>query len=405
MKIRQGCIAAGQILLLTVMLFPVYGTAADRPVLILADVSGSMQETSQAQEKVAKAAVLKELLLRMSGNLAAMPCKTGIYRVRYISGDAKYYEPFMPVATYSPEDMKDRIANSFTANYPVFNRRTPLADMLRQLDEQELGNRNGNASLLLISDGRENIREAEDALNELLRIKDKYSEGLTLHTVFIAGKEKEDKGGELLKNMAQAGGGQYFSGSDLSAGPNQINSLCALLCAGEVAAKKEGVPAEVAAKQPSETVSEPVRKETAAGPADTDGDGVYDSDDECPGTPKGAKVNIKGCWIIAGILFDYDKWNIKPLSYPALDEVVAVLEQNPDLKAEIQGHTDSTGSAAYNMKLSRKRAESVTSYLEKKGIRSDRLKSEGYGFAKPVVPNTTPENRALNRRVELKPIQ
>jgi len=72
---------------------------------------------------------------------------------------------------------------------------------------------------------------------------------------------------------------------------------------------------------------------------------------------------------------------------------------------EIQGHTDNIGSAAYNMKLSRKRAESVKSYLDKKGIYSTRLKSEGYGFAKPVVPNTTPENRALNRRVELKPIQ
>ncbi len=395
---------AGWILLLGVILFPLSGNAADtvnKPVLILADVSGSMQETSQAQENLTKAAVLKELLLRMSEKL---PCQTGIYRVRYISGDAKYYEPFMPVAAYSPEDMKDRIADSFTTNYPVFNRRTPLADMLRQLDEQELGNRNGNASLLLISDGRENIREAEDALNELRRIKDKYSGSLTLHTVFIAGKEKEDKGGELLKNMAQAGGGQYFSGSDLTADPNQIDSLCALLCAGEVAAKKEVIPAVVAAEQPSEPVSEPVREERAV-PTDTDGDGVYDSDDECPGTPKGAKVNIKGCWIIAGILFDYDKWNIKPVYYPALDEAVTVLEQNPDLKAEIQGHTDSIGSAAYNMKLSRKRAESVKSYLEKKGIHANRLKSEGYGFTKPVVPNTTPENRALNRRVELKPIQ
>lgn len=401
---KRPCCMAGWILLLGVILFPLSGNAADtvnKPVLILADVSGSMQETSQAQENLTKAAVLKELLLRMSEKL---PCQTGIYRVRYISGDAKYYEPFMPVAAYSPEDMKDRIADSFTTNYPVFNRRTPLADMLRQLDEQELGNRNGNASLLLISDGRENIREAEDALNELRRIKDKYSGSLTLHTVFIAGKEKEDKGGELLKNMAQAGGGQYFSGSDLTADPNQIDSLCALLCAGEVAAKKEVIPAVVAAEQPSEPVSEPVREERAV-PTDTDGDGVYDSDDECPGTPKGAKVNIKGCWIIAGILFDYDKWNIKPVYYPALDEAVTVLEQNPDLKAEIQGHTDSIGSAAYNMKLSRKRAESVKSYLEKKGIHANRLKSEGYGFTKPVVPNTTPENRALNRRVELKPIQ
>jgi len=404
MKKRPYRIVTGWILVLGVMLFPLLGIAADKPVLILADVSGSMQETSQAQENITKAAVLKELLLRLSGELSAMPCQTGIYRVRYISGDANYYEPFMPIAAYSPEDMKARIAKSFTTDYPVFNRRTPLADMLRQLDERELGNMKGNATLLLISDGRETIREAEDALNEVRRIKDKYAEGLSFHTVFIAGKEKEDKGGELLKNMAQTGGGQYFSGSDLLADPNRIDSLCALLCEGEVVVKKEMPPAAVAPEQPSEPVSEPVREERAV-ITDTDGDGVYDSDDECPGTPKGARVNIKGCWIIAGILFDYDKWNIKAVSYPALDEVVAVLKQNPDLKVEIQGHTDNIGSAAYNMKLSRKRAESVKSYLDKKGIYSTRLKSEGYGFAKPVVPNTTPENRALNRRVELKPIQ
>ncbi len=404
MKKRQCCIVTGWILVLGTVLFPLSGTAADKPLLILADVSGSMQETSQAQENMTKAAVLKELLLRLSGELSAMPCQTGIYRVRYISGDANYYEPFMPIASYNTKDMRDRIADSFTTDYPVFSRRTPLADMLRQMDGHELGNMNGNATLLLLSDGRETIREAEDALNEVLRIKDKYAEKLSLHTVFIAGKEKEDKGGELLRNMAQTGGGQYFCGSDLLSDPNRINSLCALLCEGKIAAKKEMPPAAVAPEQPSEAVSEPVREERAV-IADTDGDGVYDSDDECPGTPKGAKVNIKGCWVIAGVLFDYDKWNIRPVSYPALDEVVTVLKQNPDLKAEIQGHTDNIGSAAYNMELSRKRAESVKSYLERKGISAERLTSEGYGFTKPVVPNTAAENRALNRRVELKPIQ
>ena len=139
-------------------------------------------------------------------------------------------------------------------------------------------------------------------------------------------------------------------------------------------------------------------------PYDSDGDGVYDYQDKCPGTPKGATVNEMGCWVLKGLNFDTAKWDIKPKYYPLLDQVVGILKKNPNMRLEIQGHTDNIGSASYNQELSQKRAEAVREYLMKAGISPSRLKAVGYGFRKPVASNDTPQGRAKNRRVELLPI-
>lgn len=137
---------------------------------------------------------------------------------------------------------------------------------------------------------------------------------------------------------------------------------------------------------------------------DSDGDGIPDYLDKCPDTPKGAVVNDQGCWILEGLSFDTAKWDIKPSQYPILDNVVRILKRNPSLRIEIQGHTDNRGAAGYNQKLSQERAQAVMEYLLKKGISSSRLTAVGYGLSRPVATNTTAEGRAMNRRVELKPL-
>jgi len=140
-------------------------------------------------------------------------------------------------------------------------------------------------------------------------------------------------------------------------------------------------------------------------PLDTDGDGVPDYLDECPGTPKGAKFDERGCWVISEALFDFNKYQIKTAFYPHLDEIVTVLKQNPDMVVEIQGHTDNVGSEAYNRKLSENRAKAVRNYLIKKGLSDQRLIAVGFGKSRPKTTNRTEEGRALNRRVELLPVQ
>ncbi|MBF0340161.1 MAG: OmpA family protein [Magnetococcales bacterium] len=136
-------------------------------------------------------------------------------------------------------------------------------------------------------------------------------------------------------------------------------------------------------------------------PLDSDKDGVTDDKDKCPNTPMGAKVNMDGCWVLDNLHFKIDKAQIEPISFPLLDNVVMVLKSNPNVKVEIQGHTDNTGSPAHNDKLSKDRAASVKKYLTSKGIAANRLSTNGYGATRPVAPNDTLEGRAKNRRVEL----
>jgi outer membrane protein OmpA-like peptidoglycan-associated protein len=113
----------------------------------------------------------------------------------------------------------------------------------------------------------------------------------------------------------------------------------------------------------------------------------------------------KGTVSIYGIYFDTDKSEIKPDSKPTLDEVASVLKIDRALKLEVSGHTDNTGDKAHNAKLSEARAQSVVKALVGGyGIDSKRLSAKGYGDTKPVAPNTSDENKAKNRRVELRKV-
>lgn len=137
---------------------------------------------------------------------------------------------------------------------------------------------------------------------------------------------------------------------------------------------------------------------------DSDKDGVYDDKDKCANTPEGANVNANGCWVVKDLRFDLGKTTILASSKPNVDEVVVVLQKNPEMKLEIQGYTDNSGSAKFNQKLSEKRAIAVMDYIASKGIAKNRMTAKGYGIENPAETNDTEEGRALNRRVELKPV-
>ena len=147
-----------------------------------------------------------------------------------------------------------------------------------------------------------------------------------------------------------------------------------------------------------------VKVDTSGCPLDTDGDGVYDYLDKCPGTPVGAKVDARGCWTLTGVLFETAKWDINSQAFQKLGEVIEVMKKNPSLKLEVQGYTDNRGAAAFNMKLSEKRANAIMEYFIDNGIESGRISAKGFGLSNPATTNDTPEGRAINRRVELKPI-
>ncbi|MBF0456070.1 MAG: OmpA family protein [Magnetococcales bacterium] len=136
-------------------------------------------------------------------------------------------------------------------------------------------------------------------------------------------------------------------------------------------------------------------------PPDTDKDGVIDARDRCPGTPIGATVNIQGCWVLQNLNFDTSRSSIKPGGEVILDNAATVFRKNPLLKVEIQGHTDSRGSDAFNQRLSDKRARTVFNELVSRGVSSDRLMTRGFGENRPIANNETRDGRAMNRRVQM----
>ncbi len=143
------------------------------------------------------------------------------------------------------------------------------------------------------------------------------------------------------------------------------------------------------------------KPEPVAAPLDSDGDGVIDALDKCPGTPKGFKVDKDGCPVTYQfkVLFDFDSSELKEEFVGTIDEFAAFMKENPYV-ADIQGHTCNIGTDEYNQKLSERRAHAVMEKLIELGIEPSRLKATGFGEAKPLNANSTKEERQTNRRVE-----
>ena len=153
-------------------------------------------------------------------------------------------------------------------------------------------------------------------------------------------------------------------------------------------------------------------KENAGCPwPDTDGDSVLDKDDKCP-TVKGTVANF-GCPEVSDeviktlneygkvILFDSGKSTFQKGTYTVLQSITSILKEYPNSRFMIEGHCDSDGSDASNMKLSNDRAHAVKDYLIENGIAADRLDHTGFGESKPIATNKTAKGKAMNRRVEI----
>ncbi len=152
-------------------------------------------------------------------------------------------------------------------------------------------------------------------------------------------------------------------------------------------------------------------------PKDSDGDGVMDPNDRCPNTPAGTRVDENGCTVVRtvldtaktlvleGVLFRTNSSVLAPSSRQILLRAAELLKTSSDVRVEIGGHTDATGSARLNERLSQARADAVKRTLVAAGIDASRLEAKGYGPSQPRATNATRAGKALNRRVELKPIR
>ncbi|WP_317163384.1 OmpA family protein [Mucilaginibacter arboris] len=170
-----------------------------------------------------------------------------------------------------------------------------------------------------------------------------------------------------------------------------------------------------------EQAQQQLQQQYAKDLGDDDADGVANKFDKCPGTPAGTAVDGSGCALpankpdvkvfvteedkkvvrdaIANLEFDLGKSTLRAHSFPSLDRVANLLI-NKNFSLKLAGHTDNTGSAELNMRLSKDRAEAVKEYLVSKGANASRIEATGYGQTQPIASNKTAAGRQQNRRVE-----
>jgi len=351
-----------------------YLPKVDNFVVIL-DKSGSMGQLYKGQEKLCYA---KEMVCRMNQTIPDIQL-TGSLRIfgRLAIFCDQFTKLLWGPAAYSKGAIDDALNK---VGFSVGD--SPLNQAL-DATAQDLKSAQGDIAVIIFSDANKEYMNYDLVKKSAAALKNQYGNRVCIYTVQI-GKDLEGK--KLLEQVAQTGQcGFCINADDIASSQGMADFVT------KVFLKK-------APPKPAPVVVEKIVI------LDSDGDGVPDNLDKCPGTPKGARVNKFGCWVLDNVLFDFDKSNIKPQFFYFLDEAAAVFAQNPNLNVRIEGHTDNIGTAAYNMKLSLRRANAVVDYLVKKGIAKDRLTAEGFGFTRPVATNDTKEGRALNRRVELTPI-
>jgi OmpA-OmpF porin, OOP family len=346
-----------------------YTKKVDTFVVVL-DASSSMNEDYNGRPKIDLA---KEIVARMNQTIPPLDYRAGL--VAFGSGaclDGKDAKVLYGLTSYRRAELAAGLDSQKCAGGV-----SPLSEGIKTSHANLLQGNLGQTALIIVSDYKE-IYES-GAIENLKKLKDAMGDKLCIYPIQVG----KDKGGKFMEDMAKLGGCGFAVNADDISSPNAMADYV----------KKVFLAPAVAKAAP--VVAAPVAER------DSDGDGVPDSRDKCPNTPKGVKVNANGCWELKGLYFDSDKAVIKDTK--VLDEATAILKANPKLNGEVRGYTDNTASAEYNQKLSEARAKAVREYFIKQGIAPERIRAKGFGETNPVASNDTVEGRAQNRRVELHP--
>lgn len=440
-----------------------YGLKADNFIIVL-DASSSMDQKYNGTKKFD---IAREVISNLNATMSGLKL-TGALRSFGHHPSVSKEKTIMPYGwtSYSKQGLSDGLnkINKAGGSSPI--------DTAQNIVFKDLAKVDGRTAIIIITDGKDLPAGPVKNANKIVET---YGDRICIYTILV-GDDK--KGKALLEKIAKIGGcGFSLNADDLATGSQMAGFGKQVFIGDLLDSDGDGVPdtmdncpdtpkwVEVDEKgcpldadkdgiadyidQCPETPSfasvdrlgcpldadndgiadyidqcpgtpEGVSVDRLGCPVDSDNDGVPDYLDVCPGTPEGKEVDSSGCpkgsgleaigaataagtFIFTEVQFDTNKWDIKQGSKSTLDKIAKAMADNPDMKMDVQGHTDNTGSAGYNTKLSEKRAKSVVDYLVGKGVSPSRLTYKGYGPHYPIQPNETAEGRKLNRRVEFKP--
>lgn len=339
---------------------------------VLNDSSSSMSKTYLESVDYAgtKLDVEKNLLNKFNKTIPSIPLSSGLRSFGFgpcLGWSTTHLN--QPVQQYTQAGF-DSAITSLTCS----SGGTPIADAL-SISNSDLASAPGNIALIVFSDGMDETSPAATAE----ALKSQYGDKLCIYTVWV-GNSEDESGQATLQQISDIGACGFATTGSAISNPAGMSEFVK-----RVFLKPGVVPAAADCSK-----------------LDDDKDGVNNCLDKCPDTPTGAIVDKDGCWAFHGVLFDFDKAEVKSKYHPLIQNAIEVMKLNPGLTVEIQGHTDSYGTDAYNQKLSERRASAVKNELAKQGVDGKRLSTVGFGESQPVESNETDEGRAYNRRVVYK---
>jgi OOP family OmpA-OmpF porin len=330
-------------------------------LLIVLDTSGTMGHrlTKEKSDNRTKLDMAKDVASNLNATLPAINIKSGLRvfgsRIALIYGMTPHTEAGLEAAIDSLKKAEGLSPIGIAIN-----------DAAADLESVT-----GKTAVIVISDGIED--PPTNPLQAVENMKNLYGDNVCIYTVQVG----NDAGGEAIMNQIAAAGGCGYA----------VNAQN-IVSAGDMAGYVTNV---FLAKE-----------------MDDDGDGVVNSLDRCPNTPRGLAVDYKGCPLPVNdrvsiellVQFDFDQAVIKSEFHDHLRGVANFLKTYPNTRITLDGHTCWIGTEDYNKDLSQRRAESVKAYLvDKFGITASRLTTRGYGESLPISSNDTKEGRMKNRRV------
>ncbi len=373
--------------------------------IFLLDSSGSMGWMHKLTGK-SKLVVAKEMVAQLNTEIPDLEYKAALSTLAPL----KVYQKPSPYVTTIYGQSIDAIPTD-NVIWGFLGNPTPLGKGIAFMDTL-LKDMSGSTALILVSDGCSN--QGEEPVAAARALYAKYSPNLCIHVISLA---STNTGQKVLDDIAALKScSVQTTCDDLEDAANRSDFIQRVFydVAQETTMPDSDHDGVLDIHDQCPDTPEGVLVDEMGCPLDTDGDGVYDYLDECPGTPAGVAVDAKGCPLEAAealplpgkvnllLEFDLNKADIRPHDYEGLEKMANYLLSHPEATAvvQVEGHTDSLGTAAYNYELSRKRAQRVVNYLVQKfGVEPSVFTIQAYGKDRPVADNDTEQGRQKNRRV------